>query len=92
MAVYHKETLCEYSSSNYGGNVTSWAYATRSNNEEAIKAVVATYGICKIHWLFQKKPIDNISMTKSFGVLHFDVDLLGPVAISIDANDWDFYR
>lgn len=40
----------------------------------------------------KKKPIDNISMTKSFGVLHFDVDLLGPVAISIDANDWDFYR
>ncbi|XP_057370712.1 procathepsin L-like [Daphnia carinata] len=53
-----EETLCEYSASNYGGNVTSWSYATRSNDEEAMKAVVANYG---------------------------------PLAVSIDATNWEFY-
>jgi hypothetical protein len=36
--------MCEYSASNYGGNVTTWAYATRTNDEEAMKVVVAKYG------------------------------------------------
>ncbi|EFX88652.1 hypothetical protein DAPPUDRAFT_304724 [Daphnia pulex] len=53
-----EETMCEYSASNYGGNVTTWAYATRTNDEEAIKVVVAKYG---------------------------------PVAVSVDASNWDFY-
>lgn len=39
-----EETLCEYSANDYGANVTTWAYATRTNNEVAMKAVVANYG------------------------------------------------
>jgi len=60
--------------------VISWEYATTNWNEEAIKVAVALNGI---------GPFISFSFLNIFKNLF---DLIGPVAVSVDASRWDFYR
>jgi hypothetical protein len=74
--------MCEYSASNYGGNVTTWAYATRTNDEEAMKVVVAKYGI---HF-YSKSRNSNFHQTtkkrrKLFVLIYFQVLWLYPLTL-----------
>lgn len=83
--------MCEYSSSNYGGNVTTWAYATRTNDEEAMKVVVAKYG----NHFYSQSAIAELkfpSNHKKKKKIICSYLFLGPLAVSVDANNWDFYR
>ncbi len=89
---YQKETMCEYSASNYGGNVTTWAYATRTNDEEAIKVVVAKYGNHFYYQIAELKFAPNRNNNKIDWKIIPSYLFLGPVAVSVDANNWDFYR